>query len=58
MTNDNGVSIVPPPIQSKQTKGIWNCFSEIIEKSGACVVGETDNTDNEQYLREPLIQFH
>ena len=58
MANDDGVSIVPPPIRSKQTKGIWNCFSEIIEKSGACVLGETDDTDIEQYLREPLIQFH
>ena len=58
MANDDGVSIVPPPKRSKQTKGIWNCFNEIIEKSGACVVGETDNTDIEQYLREPLIQFH
>ena len=28
------------------------------EKSGASVVGETDNTDIEQYLREPLIPFH
>ena len=58
MNNDDGVLIVPPPKQSRQGEGIWNCFNEIIEKSGASVAGETDNTDVEQYLREPLIPFH
>jgi len=49
----------PPPMQARTTtEGIWNCFNEIIEKCGASVVGETGNTDVEQYLREPLIPFH
>ena len=44
----------PPPMQARTTtEGIWNCFNEIIEKCGASVVGETGNTDVEQYLREP-----
>ena len=58
MNNNDGVSIVPAPKRSRQSEGIWNCFNEIIEKSGACVEGETENPDVEQYLREPLIRFH
>ena len=27
-------------------------------KSGACVLGDTGDTENEQYLKEPLIPFH
>ena len=58
MSDHDGVSIVPPPKRSRQSEGIWNCFDESIEKCGAAIVGETDDMDIVQYLREPLIPFH
>ena len=58
MNNEDGIMVVPPPKRARTTESIWNFFNEIIEKSGASVVGETGNTDIEQYLREPLIPFH
>ena len=51
-TDEDGVAIVPSPKRSRQSKGIWNCFNEIIEKSGAGDTGETE------ILKEPLIPFH
>ena len=57
-TDEDGVAIVPSPKQSRQSEGIWNCFNEIIEKSGACVLGDTGETEIEQYLKESLIPFH
>jgi len=56
MNNDDGIMVVPPPKQARITEGIWNFFNEIIEKSGASVVGETGNTDIEQYLN-PSFPF-
>ena len=40
-TDEDEVAIVPSPKRSRQSEGIWNCFNEIIEKSGACVLGDT-----------------
>ena len=60
-TDEDGVRLVPFPKRSRQSEiseSIWNCFNEIIEKSGACVLGDTGDTEIEQYLKEPLIPFH
>ena len=57
-TDEDGVAPVPPPKRSRQSEGIWNCFSEIIKKSGACVLGDAGDTEIEQYLKEPLIPYH
>ena len=57
-TDEDGVAPVPSPKRSRQSEGIWNCFSEIIEKSGAYVLGDAGDTEIEQYLKEPLIPFH
>ena len=51
-TDEDGVAIVPSPRRSRQSEGIWNCFNEIIEKSGADDTGETE------ILKEPLVPFH
>ena len=57
--DEDGVAVVPSPKQSRQSEDIlWNCFNEIIEKSGACILGDTGETEIEQYLKEPLIPFH
>ena len=37
---------------------ILKCSSEILEKSGASVAGDIAETKVDQYLKEPLIQFH
>ena len=60
-TDEDGVTLVPSPKRSRQSEvseSIWNCFNVIIEKSGACVLGDTGDTEIEQYLKEPLIPFH
>ena len=57
-TDEDGLAPVPSPKQSRQSEGIWNCFSENIEKSGAYVLGDAGDTEIEQYLKEPLIPFH
>ena len=57
-TDEDGVAPVPSPKWSRQSEGIWNCFSEIIKKSGAYVLGDAGDTEIEQYLKEPLIPFH
>ena len=57
-TDEDGVTPVPSPKRPRQSEGIWNCFNEIIEKSGACVLGDTGDTEIKQYLKEPLIPFH
>ena len=57
-TDEDSVAPVPSSKPSKQSEGIWNCFSEIIEKSGAYVLGDAGDTEIEQYLKEPLIPFH
>ena len=57
-TDEDGVAIVPSPKRSRQSEGIWNCFNEIIEKSGACVLGDIGEKEIEHYLKEPLIPFH
>ena len=36
---------------------VWNCFTEILEQSSA-LVSESDPSELEQYLHEPLITFH
>ena len=57
-TDEDGVTPVSSPKRSRQSEGIWNCFSKIIEKSGAYVLGDAGDTEIEQYLKEPLIRFH
>ena len=60
-TDEDRVTLVPSPKPSRQSEvseSIWNYFNEIIEKSGACVLGDTGDTEIEQYLKEPLIPFH
>ena len=55
MNNDDSIMVVPPPKRARATtEGIWNCFNEIIEKSGASAIGETGNTDIEQCQENPF----
>ena len=50
------VTQVPSPKRKRNDNKILKCFSEILEESGACVAG--GDTEVDQYLKEPLIQFH
>ena len=60
--SDNPASVSLPessPASSpKRLKSeVWNCFTEILEQSGA-LVSESDPSELDQYLQEPLITFH
>ena len=49
-TDEDRVTLVPSPKRSRQSEvseSIWNSFNEIIEKSGACVLGDTGDTEIE-----------
>ena len=46
---------VPSPKRKRNDNKILKRFSKILEESGACVAGDTEV---DQYLKEPLIQFH
>ena len=52
------VTQVPSPKRKRNDNTILKCFSEILEESGACVAGDIGDTEVDQYLKEPLIQFH
>ena len=52
------VTQVPSPKRKRNDNKILKCFSEILEESGACVAGDVGDTEVDQYIKEPLIQFH
>ena len=53
------VTEVPSPKRKKGNDSkILKCFSEILQESGASIVGDVGDTEVDQYLKEPLIQFH
>ena len=49
------VTQVPSPKRKRNDNKILN---KILEESGACVAGDVGDTEVDQYLKEPLIQFH
>ena len=52
------VTQVPSPKRKRNDNKILKCFSEILEEAGARIARDIEDTEVDQYLKEPLTQFH
>ena len=58
--SDTDAAHEPPSKRAnRETTELWQSFNEILEESGASAEGlSSDNSVLEQYLSEPLLEFH